>query len=74
MTLIIFHTDISGNNDKEEHLLNILLIFWTLIIFHLDISGKDIRDEHPLKKKLIFQMGIHQNLTILIFYFMDVIH
>ena len=45
--LFIFHFDISGKYDKDEHPLNKLLISVTLFIFHFDISGKDDKDEHP---------------------------
>ena len=37
----MLHLDISGNDDKDEHLLNIPVILVTLFIFQLDISGND---------------------------------
>ena len=41
----VFHLDKSGNDDNDEHLKNILLIYLTLLVFHFDISGNDCNDE-----------------------------
>ena len=49
MTLIVFHLEISGKDDNDEHPENILLISLTLTVFHLEISSKDDKYEHPEK-------------------------
>ena len=43
----MFHLDISGKYNNDEHPKNMLLILSILLVFHLDILGKDINDEHP---------------------------
>ena len=47
VTLLVFHFDISGNDDNDEHPENIYFIFVTLLVFHVDISGNDDNEEHP---------------------------
>jgi len=47
VTLLVFHLEISGNDDNEWQKLNKLLISLTLLVFHLEIWGKDDNDEHP---------------------------
>ena len=47
ITLEVFHLEISGNDDNEEHPENIYHIFVILDVFHLEISGNDNNDEHP---------------------------
>jgi len=44
--IIVFHFEISGKDDNDEHLQNNQFIFLTLLVFHLEISGKDNNDEH----------------------------
>ena len=46
MTLFIFHFEISGKDDKEEHPENKPFISVTLFVFHFEISGKYDKDEH----------------------------
>ena len=46
VTLFVFHFDISGKDNKDEHPENKLFIYITLFVFHFDISGKDDKDEH----------------------------
>ena len=46
-TLLVFHFEISGNDDNDLHSQNILLISITLLVFHFEISGKEDKDEHP---------------------------
>ena len=46
--LFIFHFEISGKFDNDEHPLNIELKLVTLFVFHFEISGKLDNDEHPL--------------------------
>ena len=53
LTLLVFHLDISGNDDNDSHPLNIRLIFLTFLVFHLDISGNDDNDEQYLNISLI---------------------
>ena len=48
ITLKVFHFEISGKDDNDEHPINIKLTLVTLIVFHFEISGKDDNDEHPL--------------------------
>ena len=43
---IVFHFDISGNDNKDEQPLNISLRFLHLSMFHFDISGNDCKFEH----------------------------
>ena len=38
---MVFHLDISGNEDNDEHSENIKLILIALMVFHLDISGSE---------------------------------
>ena len=38
----------SGNEIKDEHILNILLILMTLFVFQLEISGNKVNEEHSL--------------------------
>ena len=45
MTLLVFHLDISGNDNNEEQFVNNPPIFVALRIFHLDISGSVFIDE-----------------------------
>ena len=45
--------DISGNDNKKLHPLNILLILVTFEVSHFDISGKDFNELHPLNILLI---------------------
>ena len=47
VTLLVFHFEISGKDDNDEHSRNIPLIQITLEVFHFEISGKDFNDEHP---------------------------
>ena len=47
MILEVSNLDISGNDFKEVHCLNIDFIFLTLEIFHQEILGKDIKEVHP---------------------------
>ena len=47
LTLEIFHFEISGNDDNDEHPQNIKLMLSTFEIFHFEISGNDNNDEHP---------------------------
>ena len=49
MILEVFHFDISGKYNKDEHPKNNPFISSTLLVFHFDISGKDINDEHLSK-------------------------
>ena len=46
VTFEVFHFEISGNDDKDEHPENILPKLFTLFVFHFDKSGKDSSDEH----------------------------
>ena len=43
----MFHFEISGNDNNDEHPQNIALISLALDIFHFEISGNDNNDEHP---------------------------
>ena len=52
MTLLVFHLEISGKDDNDEHPTNIPVISVTLLVFHFEISGKDDNDEHS--PKIIF--------------------
>ena len=45
VTLIIFHFEISGKDNNDEHPINISLISLTLTIFHSEISGKGDNDK-----------------------------
>ena len=44
MTLLVFHLDMFGNDDRVIQKENILLISTTLLVFHLDISGNDNKE------------------------------
>ncbi len=48
ITLFVFHLEISGKDDNDEHCSNIELILFILFVFHLEISGKEDNDEHSL--------------------------
>ena len=39
VALFVFHLEISGNDDNEEHEKNLISLFF--LVFHLGISGKD---------------------------------
>ena len=43
MTLLVFHLETSGNDNKKKQFENILLISITFLVFHLEISGNDIK-------------------------------
>ena len=43
----------SGNDDNDEQLENILLIYSTLSVFHLDISGNEDNDKQLLNTPFI---------------------
>ena len=45
VTLLVFHLDISGNEDIDEHSKNNPLKLVTLFVFHLDISGMEVNEE-----------------------------
>ena len=45
--LLVFHFEISGIDDNDEHLKNKPSIIITLLVFYFEISGKDNNDEHP---------------------------
>ena len=47
VTLLVFHFEILGKDDKDKHRQNIKLILNTLLVFHFEISGKEDNDEHP---------------------------
>ena len=47
VTLLVFHVEMSGNDDNDLHFLNILLIDLNLFVFHLEMSGNDIKDLQP---------------------------
>ena len=47
VTFEVSHFDISGNDNNEEHPLNIYFISVTFEVSQFDISGKDDNDEHP---------------------------
>ena len=54
MRLLVFHFEISGKDDNDEHPLKKQTIFLkTLLVFHFEISGKDINDEHLSNIQLI---------------------
>ena len=62
LTLLVFHLDISGSEDNEEQLANIVLRFVTLFVFHLEISGNDNIYEQFVNKPPRF-------ITLFIFHF-----
>ena len=41
----MFHFEISGKKDNDEHPENISVILITLFVFHFEISGKEVNDE-----------------------------
>ena len=61
---IVFHFDISGRDNKEQHPENKLLIFWTLSVFKLEISGKDSKEEQSQNKSLRLLTSIIFHLDI----------
>ena len=53
LVLSVFHFEISGKYNNEEHPINKHDKIFTLLIFHFEISGKDIRELQPLNIPLI---------------------
>ena len=47
ITLFVFHFEISGNDDSDEHSENKAYILVTLFVFQFEISGNDVNDEKP---------------------------
>ena len=43
----MFHSEISGKDNNDEHPQKIQLKSVTLLVFHFEISGNDNYDEHP---------------------------
>ena len=73
VTLLVFHFELSVNDDYDEHPSNIKLILVTLLIFHFEISGKDDNDSHPLNILLmliifIISLSFISNLFVFIIF------
>ena len=46
MTLLIFHFEISGKDNNDEHLENIDDILVAFLVLHSEISGRFFNDLH----------------------------
>ena len=44
MTLLVFHFEISGNDDRQSQFENNSSIFGILLVFQFEISGRDDKD------------------------------
>ena len=47
LILLVFHFEISGNDDNDSQSENIKQISLILSAFHFEISGNEDNDEHP---------------------------